>query len=1181
MEKSNVATASLIAFFAIIASTAAVSPGLIVLPAGESTVQTKPGPNDLSGRVVVEAGAAVADGDVWAVGGPWSERVTIAAAKTDEQGRFVLANVWEHEAVQAAIAAGNFGLFARARDGRVGWLAPVDPRGSGLREGTAEITIGAAEQARGRVVDHSGKPIKCAFVTPVMINRRSPSGTDDQFVLNAEAMAAYRTATADDGSFVLKSFPKGARLQAAVETQGLGWLHFQWDVNQPVTLAFHDHVGQIKGRIKLPVAGELPAGVSVMAQLNERSGGPTTGAYQRLHSKTVPVGKDGSFLMDALPPGRYQLDLVIAQNAPIAQVRVEHADVRPDAVAAVEIAAERLFRITGRVIDAVTGHGIAGVAVRCYRPESEKSINQMRLAKTDAQGRYTIAAWPGMVTIVPDQIPRAHLIPKYQELPEEQVLADRAWPDLIMAKAKDLDGVVVDEKGQPVAGAQVYLYRTSVAGLNDHAETGPGGGFRFDQLDADETVSLWARTKIATTDGAVSIRPGTLQGKLTLTIDPSFACAIRGMATDTAGRRIEGARVRLWWGRGDAASQVSMILDSYETSKNGWFIFRGLWKGFRYSTEVEASGHNTAVAHTMLAEAGETRDVGKVVLASTRGRLAGRVFGSDGQPLVGAAVFNRGDGPEIARAVTDRNGSFQLGSLRAGTKYAFVRADGYRFTGVKSDGDADAMRIIMLKLTEPPPQSKPAAAASLDEQRAFAKQILGRLWEKFGARADGDGALPLVSIMARIDLELATKWSAEKGHRHDRLLRMARAERMAETDAPGAIALLANDRGRDVQAFLQAMVARFGPTDRAKAIVFAEEAALRARDLPEKARAAALATAGAALSRFGRADAGRALIAQAVLAAGELGNEDIEARDRAIVAGALAPDDLKQALALIEPIQADDNDRFVAFVARAIAKTDTNRGVALADLMSGETPVPERVKTAIAFRIGADEPDEAIRIIEGMKRENPGRWRAEALGWLAVALEPREKARAFDLIDRALDMLVNESGTGAAATKSSDERMMAAAHVAARAQQIGYPDMDSVVMRVMAARPDDGTRGSRREVRFMVQATVSLALVDPGAARDVLNQLEAEFDPAKFVGARAAWLSAWSLLDIKKAAAVFEAQLGAVETDQNPDSLVRGFLSTAELLTTPPMRREDVLQDGLYGGSWRPGEALGYRLGDR
>ncbi len=421
------------------------------------------------------------------------------------------------------------------------------------------------------------------------------------------------------------------------------------------------------------------------------------------------------------------------------------------------------------------------------------------------------------------------------------------------------------------------------------------------------------------------------------------------------------------------------------TRKNGWFIFRGLWKGFRYSTEVKASGFSTAVAHTLPADPGETRDVGKVVLASTRGRLAGRVIGSDGQPLVGAAVFNRGDAPEIVKASTGSNGDFQLGSLRAGHKYAFVRANGYRFTGVRSDGDANAMRIIMLKTTEPPPEWKPAGAASFDEQRAFAKQILTRLWVKFGARANGDGAIPLVSIMARIDLDLATQWSAEKGHRHDRLLRLARAERMAETDAQRAIALLANDRGRDVQAFLHAMAVRFAATDRAKSLVFAEAAAVRARDMPEKDRAAAQAKAGAALLRFGKTQAGHAIIEEAVLAAGKLGTAGIEAIDRAVVAGAIAPDDLKRALDLVQPIQADDTDRFVAYVARAIAQTDTNRGVALADEMNGETRVAERVKTAIAYRIGAERPDEAVRIIEDMKREHSARWQAEALAWLAVA----------------------------------------------------------------------------------------------------------------------------------------------------------------------------------------------------
>ncbi len=107
-----------------------------------------------------------------------------------------------------------------------------------------------------------------------------------------------------------------------------------------------------------------------------------------------------------------------------------------------------------------------------------------------------------------------------------------------MGKATDMSGIVVDEKGQPVAGAQIYLFRTAVAGparQNDKGETGPEGTFHFDGLDADETVLLWARTKIAASDGALKVTPGGIQGKLTVTIDPSFACEIRGMATDGSG----------------------------------------------------------------------------------------------------------------------------------------------------------------------------------------------------------------------------------------------------------------------------------------------------------------------------------------------------------------------------------------------------------------------------------------------------------------------------------------------------------------------------------------------------------------------------------------------------------------------------------------------------------------------
>ena len=121
-----------------------------------------PGPNDLSGRIVSEAHSGVADSQVWAVVGSWGERKTIATGKTDGEGRFVLSQAWEDQAAKRAIAAGEFGLVARAPDGRIGWLAKVDRTAAGTNN-MIEITVGDVGEARGRVTDQNGRA-----------NRRAP-----------------------------------------------------------------------------------------------------------------------------------------------------------------------------------------------------------------------------------------------------------------------------------------------------------------------------------------------------------------------------------------------------------------------------------------------------------------------------------------------------------------------------------------------------------------------------------------------------------------------------------------------------------------------------------------------------------------------------------------------------------------------------------------------------------------------------------------------------------------------------------------------------------------------------------------------------------------------------------------------------------------------------------------------
>ncbi len=106
-------------------------------------------------------------------------------------------------------------------------------------------------------------------------------------------------------------------------------------------------------------------------------------------------------------------------------------------------------------------------------------------------------------------------------------------------------------------------------------------------------------------------------------------------------------------------------------------------------------------------------------------------------------------------------------------------------------------------------------------------------------------------------------------------------------------------------------------------------------------------------------------------------------------------------------------------------------------------------------------------------------------------------------------------------------------------------------------------------------AAVHLALIDPGAARTVLEQLEERpgLDPASLWQARQPWLMAWALVNLQKAQSIFDDELAAFEREKRRGLAGEGFLETVELLTAPTDRRDSVLYRRLGGGYWRPGEA--------
>src|SRR5262249_9208275 len=161
---------------------------------------------------------------------------------------------------------------------------------------------------------------------------------------------------------------------------------------------------------------------------------------------------------------------------PFAAKEDQKIEVGPNAIAQLEIPLERLLTITGRVVDAQTGKGVAGISLRSTLVDDRNYLVFMGQAQTDSDGRYAIGARPGKaVQDQPDAVPKTYLIPRSSECPKLEVRADRTWPELKLDRATELDGIVVDAAGQPVVGADVFVLVPDRTGyFSDSAPTRTG-----------------------------------------------------------------------------------------------------------------------------------------------------------------------------------------------------------------------------------------------------------------------------------------------------------------------------------------------------------------------------------------------------------------------------------------------------------------------------------------------------------------------------------------------------------------------------------------------------------------------------------------------------------------------------------------------------------------------------------
>ncbi|MGA2061572.1 MAG: carboxypeptidase-like regulatory domain-containing protein [Thermoguttaceae bacterium] len=1131
----------------------------------------------LAGQVLQADGKPAAGATIWLVGGDYEEGWKILEKTiADDQGQFVFAKF------QSKYAKRQRDLYpqmcSRNAQGQIGWEDRVWAWPKDTPRQDIQIKLAAVQKYQGCLVDASGQPIAKArirprnflFDIPGQRNRYQHSlGILPEFAdeCNAE--------TDENGSFTLNYAPAGAKAIAEIAAPDFGTVYATWSLKESVTLRL-DRLGKIHGSVASTSGSDSLEGIKFYlrppADPNSVKESEFTISPRNYGAST---DKGGVFQFNDIPPGKYIIYPQLTESTlPFTADNTAEFEVKSGTVTNVSIPLRPAIEVRGQVVDAETGRGIPDVWVYLNRLSEKGPWRLQRASRTDAEGKYVAYTEPGQIMVQIHEAPEGYLRPDPKNsLPKLDAAQALTYPTIKLAHAAQLEGLVVDESGKPVPDAEVQALLLSSGMPNmESIITDSSGRFSIKGLDAEKTFALRARSP-AGVSNVLENRLADIRTPLRLELSPKQVFTLRGALVDQSGRPIRAAKINVssGWMLGSIGSSDSV--GSGSTDNDGRFKFENLWPGFKYTVNVDTEGFAKYESKRIKGQPGTAEDFGKLTLIEQKGSVEGMVADSAGKPLAGVRVFNSGDAPSTLSTTSDGSGRFRLDGLRSGGVFVLAEKDGYRLKAAATNSNATGLTVTLLRTDEPAPPWKPVRAPA-----TYAEQLeaAGKILEKLHSLPQKSSYPWTYRFMARIDPAQAIEWTKNaKGSYKSESCRLA-AEKVAEADVEEAITLLAPYADYSSFMTLQTLVNRYAASDPAKAERLAEEAVLLARKLDQPERTYALAKAGELVVRLGKTEQGRKLIEEAAAMADKMGTADSNVYYRGLVAGAIAPLDLPRAMSLVEPTDAgSEKDRALARIAKIIALTNLEKALELVNRLEKQSNQRDNTRLAIAYQLAPTRLKDALGVVDSMDTFAAAKTKAEAYGWLAAAIAPKDRQTAWSLVDKSFS-LFEKNAQEMRGWSSSGGRGAFAAQVVAQANAIGYPDVGSLIDRVLAMRSLGDEVSSPRELQkpTVIMAKI-LALVDPETAKHLLETVAPRIDQYTdfdYFGVDARdWYQAWALADLAETVSFWQQRLETART--NPDfKLDQNSLDTTiELLTTPATDRPQLMLRYI-GGHWFPGE---------
>jgi RNA polymerase sigma factor (sigma-70 family) len=510
----------------------------------------------------------------------------------------------------------------------------------------------------GRVVDSTGRPVSGALVRVICRPLRNFGmylGWQNEW--KEEAGKSGRTDAR--GRFALR-LRAGEVVDLAVSAEGFA--------------------SRTRTRV---AAGErvtvtLDAGVCLVVQVQSESGTPVAGARVEATGSIggysvdamqsiATTGADGRCRIPALPPDRQLVLLTTREDFVPGETSPPKLPASGEASVTVVLQSGRL--VTGRVLDAATGHAVVPAEIDltwCQRT-AVGADGTFRVHVSDTEPRFTVRA-PGHV-------------PENVELGTRTDVEVRLRPGIVVS------GRVVDAANAPVADAYV------IAKLDFTGETGLGrtssdGRFRLDTIPSAKTVAFAVSAPghgRILLDARMPESGGFDLGDVVL----PAARAIAGTVLDVEGRPAPNIEMEL---RGVNASRSkprfpadwpvpnAPFCPTRRTDDLGRFRFTDLSAG-EWRIEAKVMGPNDAIVQ--MVRLGADADVTDLVLSARPARFTAHVLDEQGRPVRGAVVCV-GNGSVQLDLVTDGAGVASA-DLRGEEIHASVR---------EAAQDGRALRII-------------------------------------------------------------------------------------------------------------------------------------------------------------------------------------------------------------------------------------------------------------------------------------------------------------------------------------------------------------------------------------------------------------------------------------------------------------------------------------------------------